>query len=163
LRAGLAYSHAFLDDLGLELVGFDGTGAQAFTAGVGYKGESWVIASLNTWTRNHEIVNGTQAAVMYDTLGAELFVARTFAERVMLYGGFDFAVPRGLDPRFISPNYGTRDVLFGARWLFDSKLKSYAYIEARTGASIAVDGSTEPDILTLGLRLSYSLREGLGQ
>jgi predicted porin len=161
LRVGVAYSHAFLEDLGLELVGFDGTGARAFTAGISYKDDAWVFATVNTWTRNHEIVNGTQAAVMYDTLGAELFVARKLAGRLMLYGGFDLAIPRGLDPRFVNPNYGTRDVLFGARWLFDSKVRSYAYVEGRTGASIAADGSPAPDVITLGLRLSYSLRDGL--
>ena len=37
-----------------------------------------------------------------------------------------------------------------------------ACVEDQTGASVAADGTPAPTVLTLGLRLGYSLREALG-
>jgi len=172
LRAGIAYSHALLEASPVVLVGFDGNGADALTFGVSYSDERWVLASVNTWTRNHEAVSLAEGAIVYDTLGSELFIARKFLGRVLSYAGFDLAVARHLPtPQLatmqlamqgVDPNYGTRDVLFGARWLFDAAGLSYAYVEGRTGASIAADGAPAPTVLTLGLRLCYSLRDALG-
>ena len=161
LQAGVAYSRAFLQHLSADLVGWDGGDAQALTFGVSYRDRVWTAASVNTWTRNHEVVNTEQAAVAYNTLGAELFLARSFAERVMVYAGFDFAQPRKLDPRFVDPDFATRNLLLGARWLFDSKRTSFAYMEARSGDTVEPDGACAAETLVIGLRFSYSLREAL--
>lgn len=161
LRVGTAYSHATLD-LEASLPGYDGGPAQALTAGFTFDGAGFMLSSVNTWTKNHEIVGTGAAAVMYDTLGAELLAAYTVDGAFMPYGGFDFAVPRGLDARFVDPDYGTRDLLAGFRWVFDAKGASFVYIEGRTGSTLDATGERAADVVTAGIRLNYSLRRGLG-
>jgi predicted porin len=161
-RVGAAYSHAFLDFGTTPLVGYDGKDAQAFTAGVSFERAGWKLASVNTWTHDHEIVKTPAAAVMYDTLGAELFVSRRFEDLVQVFAGLDFAIPRGLDARFVNPNYGTRDVLLGARLLLDNKAGSFVYLEGRTGETRDASGTRADDVVMLGLRFVYSLRRGFG-
>jgi predicted porin len=161
LRVGAAYAHAFLD-FGEEIVGYDGGDAQAFTAGITFDDGVWTLAALDTWTHDHELVATDAATVMYDTLGAELFVGRKFEGVVMTYAGFDLAIPRSLDARFVDPNYGTRDLIGGVRWLFDPKGTSYAYVEGRTGQTRDTAGERALDQVMLGIRLNYSLRRALG-
>ena len=161
LRLGVAYSHSFLN-LSSNIVGYDGKDAQAFTAGITFERDGWKIAVLDTWTHDHELVSTQQATVAYDTLGAELFASRRYRELLMFYAGFDFAIPRNLDTRFVDPNFGTRDLLGGIRWLLDLKANSFVYLEGRTGQSRAADGQRAADVVTLGIRFNYSLRRSLG-
>lgn len=161
LRIGVAYSHAFLD-FGGGVVGYDGESAQALTGGIAFAQAGWQVAALDTWTRNHEFVEARGAVVAYDTLGAELFVSRRFRDLAQVYVGFDFAVPRNLDTRYVDPDFGTRDVLAGARWLLDPKAGSYVYLEGRTGRSRDTNGAQAEDLVTLGIRFNYSFRRALG-
>ena len=162
LRMGVTYSHAFLD-VPTALPGYDGGDADALTGGVEFDGAGFRLAALGTWTRNHEIVQGDAASVMYDTLGASLFVARRFWGSLMPYAGFDFAVPRGLDTQFVDADFGTRDLIGGVRWLFDGReFFSFAYAEARTGRTRDATGTRAPDAFMLGIRFDYSLRRALG-
>jgi predicted porin len=161
LSAGVAYSHAFLD-FTRDIAGYDGGDAQALTAGAKFERYGWTVSSVNTWTRNHELVVTESTTVAYDTLGAELFVARRFENRLMPYAGFDLAIPRHLDARFVNPNYGTRDVIAGLRWLLDPIADSYVYLEGRSGGSRAANGERSADLVTLGIRVNYSLRRSLG-
>jgi hypothetical protein len=121
-----------------------------------------MISALDTWTRNHEFLLTDAATVAYDTLGAELLVGYRFGGVLMPYGGIDFAIPRNLDTRFVDPDYGTRDVLGGVRWLFDPKPGSFVYLEGRTGQTRDAAGTRAEDIVTLGIRFNYSLRRALG-
>ncbi|HEX6272992.1 MAG TPA: porin [Polyangiaceae bacterium] len=161
LRAGIAYSRSFLD-LNAAIAGYDGGDAQALTAGVHFGDAHWTLAVVDTWTRNHELVPTESATVMYDTLGAELYVARRFGNVAMPYAGFDFAIPRALDARFVDPDYGTRDLIAGARFFVDSRARSFAYVEGRTGATRDALGERADDVVMAGLRLDFSLRESLG-
>ncbi|HEY6080455.1 MAG TPA: hypothetical protein VIW29_16690, partial [Polyangiaceae bacterium] len=161
LRAGVAYSHAFLD-LNQVIVGYDHGNAKALTGGFTFDDGAWLISTIGTWTRNHEFVLTDSATVAYDTLGDELFVGYRFASGFMPYGGFDFAIPRHLDSDFVDPNYGTRDVLGGVRWNFDKQSSSFVYLEGRTGQTRDATGVRADDVVTLGMRLNYSLRRGLG-
>ena len=161
LKAGVAYSHAFLD-FDEPIVGYDGGAAQALTSGVTFDDGGWMISTVNTWTRNHEFILTDSATVAYDTLGAELIVGYRFAGILMPYGGIDFAIPRNLDTRFIDPDYGTRDVLGGVRWLFDPKPGSFVYLEGRSGQTRDASGARAEDVVTLGIRFNYSLRRALG-
>jgi predicted porin len=161
LRAGVTYSHSFMD-LGTGIAGYDGGDAQALTGGVTFDGADWTASALGTWTHNHEAVTTAAATVMYGTLGAELFVARRFRDLFLFYCGFDLAIPRDLDARFVDPDYGTRDLLGGVRWLFDSSATSFVYLEGRAGQSRDKGGGQAGDVVTLGLRFNYSLRRGLG-
>lgn len=161
LRIGAAYSHAFID-FDQEIVGYDGKDAQAFTAGIRFDDSHWTVATLGTWTRNHELLATAAATVMYDTLGAELFLGRKFDDTWMPYTGFDLAIPRALDARYVDPNYGTRDLIGGVRFLFDEKALSYAYIEGRTGQTRDSAGTRALDLVMVGIRLNYSLRRALG-
>jgi predicted porin len=161
LKVGVAYSRAFLE-LGSNVVGYGGGDAQAFTAGISFEASGWKLAALDTWTRDHEFVTSNGVTVAYDTLGAELFLSRSFRDLLMLYGGFDFAIPRHLDAEFVDPDYSTRDVLGGARWLFDAKAGSFAYLEARTGRTRDTAGVRADDAVMLGIRFNYSLRKALG-
>ncbi|HEY3497816.1 MAG TPA: porin, partial [Polyangiaceae bacterium] len=160
LRVGAAYSQSFVD-FGGGVVGYDGDDAQAFTAGIAFEAGGWKVAALDTWTHNHELVRAGDAVVVYDTLGAELFVSRRFRDLVVVYGGFDFAVPRALDTRYVDPDFGTRDVLGGVRLLLDPKAGSYVYLEARTGRSRDESGEQAEDVATLGIRFNYSFRRAL--
>ena len=162
VRVGAAYSRSFLEFGSTPIAGYDGQDAQAFTAGVSFDRDGWKIASVNTWTHDHELVKTPSAAVMYDMLGAELYVSRSFKNLFSLYAGFDFAIPRQLDTRFVKPNYGTRDVLCGARLLLDAKAGSFVYLEGRTGETRDVNGTRADDALMLGIRFNYSLRRALG-
>jgi hypothetical protein len=146
----------------LEVAGYDGGDAQALTGGINFDDGAWMISALDTWTRNHEFILTDSATVAYDTLGAELLVGYRFHGMLMPYAGFDFAVPRNLDTRFVDPEYGTRDVLGGVRWLFDPKPGSFVYLEGRTGETRDAGGTRAADIVTLGIRLNYSLRRALG-
>lgn len=161
LKLGVAYSHSFLefDDV---IVGYEGGAAQALTGGINFDDGRWMISALDTWTRNHEFVLSDAATVAYDTLGAELLVGYRVGGVLMPYGGIDFAIPRELDPRFVDPNYGTRDVLGGVRWLFDPKPGSFVYLEGRTGQSRDAAGARAEDVVALGIRFNYSLRRALG-
>lgn len=161
LRAGAAYSRSFLD-LHQVIVGYDQGDAQALTAGFTFDDGAWLLSTLGTWTRNHEFVLTDSATVAYDTLGAELFVSYRLACGLMPYGGFDFAIPRNLDAAFVDPNYGTRDALGGLRWNFDVNAGSFFYLEGRTGQTRDAAGARAADVVTLGIRLNYSLRRGLG-
>jgi predicted porin len=161
LSVGAAYSRAFLN-FDSEVVGYDGGDAQAATAGLEFERGGWTLAVVDTWTRNHELVNTEAATVIYDTLGAEMFVARRFRGGWEPYAGFDFAIPRNLDPRFVDPDYGTRDVIAGLRWYFERKSWSFFYFEGRTGSSRNELGERDPDVATLGLRLDFSVRRAMG-
>ena len=162
LKVGLAYSHAFLDFGELDVVGYDGGDAQALTGGINFDDGAWMISALDTWTRNHEFVLADSATVAYDTLGAELLAGYRFRGKLMVYAGFDFAIPRNLDTTFVDPEYGTRDVLGGVRWLFDPKPGSFVYLEGRTGQTRDASGVRAADVVTLGIRFNYSLRRALG-
>jgi predicted porin len=161
LRLGVAYSHGFLN-LGTNIAGYDGRDGQAFTGGLVFDDAGWTFALVDTWTRNHEAVSVPAATVVYDSLGAELFASRRFGEHFLLVAGFDFAIPRHLDTRFVNPNYGTRDVLGSFRWLLDRKAGSFVYLEGRTGATRDTAGERAEDVVMLGIRFNYSLRRGLG-
>jgi predicted porin len=161
LKAGVAYSHAFLN-FDQPIAGYDGGAAQALTGGVTFDDGSWMISTVNTWTKNHEFVSTEAATVAYDTLGAELIVGYRFGGVLMPYGGIDFAIPRNLDTHFVDPDYGTRDVLAGARWLVDPKPGSFVYLEGRSGQSRDAYGTRAEDVVTLGIRFNYSLRRALG-
>jgi hypothetical protein len=150
------------------VVGYDGGDAQAFTGGVNYDARGFFLSAVNTWTKHHELVNTGAATVMYDTLGAELIASYRIDGMLMPYGGYDFAVPRGLDTRFVSPDYGTRDFLAGVRWLFDRKAKtfmqapSFVYLECRTGQTRDIHGTRAENVVALGIRFDFSLRRALG-
>ncbi|HWP09773.1 MAG TPA: porin [Polyangiaceae bacterium] len=161
LRIGVAYSRGFLN-LGTNIAGYDGRDGQAFTGGLVFDDAGWTFALVDTWTRNHEAVSVPAATVVYDSLGAELFASRRFGEHFLLVAGFDFAIPRHLDTRFVNPNYGTRDVLGSFRWLLDRKAGSFVYLEGRTGATRDTAGERAEDVVMLGIRFNYSLRRGLG-
>jgi predicted porin len=162
LRAGVAYSQAFIDFGELTVVGYDGGDARALTGGVTFDDGVWMLSSVNTWTENHEFLLTDSATVAYDTLGAELLVAYRFAGGITPYGGIDFAIPRHLDTRFVDADYGTRDVLAGVRYVFDVRASSFFYLEGRSGRTVDASGARADDVLTLGIRLNYSLRRGLG-
>jgi hypothetical protein len=149
-------------DFDVALVGWDGNDAQAFTSGIKFDREGWTLAVVDTWTHNHELVLGDGAAVMYDTLGAELFAARRFPSGFMAYVGFDFAIPRSLDTRFVDPDYGTRDLIGGLRYYFEQKSWSFFYLEGRSGSSRDSIGERAADVVTLGMRLQFSMRRALG-
>jgi predicted porin len=162
LRVGATYSRAFLD-LSTPVAGYDGGDAEALTGGIGFDGAGFRLAALGTWTHHHELVQGAGASVMYDTLGASVYLARRFWGRVMPYAGFDFAVPRGLDTRFVDGDFGTRDLIGGLRWMFDmDDTHSSAYLEARTGRTRDASGEQAPDVMMVGIRLDYSLQRALG-
>lgn len=161
LSIGAAYAHSFLD-LDLDFVGWDGKDAQAFTSGITFEKSGWTLAVVDTWTRNHELVPTEAATVMYDTLGAELFAARRFPNGLMAYFGFDFAIPRSLDTRFVDPDYGTRDLIGGLRYYFERKDWSFFYLEGRSGSSRDSSGERAADVVTLGMRLQFSVRRALG-
>jgi len=161
LRAGVAYSHAFLD-FKSSVAGYDGEDAQALSGGIVFDEAGWKIALIGTWTHDHELVATPNATVMYDTRGSELFVSRRFADLVMLVAGFDLAIPYELDASLVNPDYGTRDLLAGVRWLLDPKAGSFVYVEARTGLSRDAIGERAEDLVMLGVRFNYSLRRGLG-
>ncbi|HEU5075691.1 MAG TPA: porin [Polyangiaceae bacterium] len=158
---GVAYSHAFLD-FDESIVGYDGGAAQALTGGINFDDGRWMISALDTWTRNHEFVLSDAATVAYDTLGAEVLMGYRIGGVLMPYGGIDFAIPRQIDTRFVDPDYGTRDVLGGIRWLFDPKAGSFVYLEGRTGQTRDTAGARAEDMVTLGIRFNYSLRRALG-
>jgi predicted porin len=161
LLVGAAYSRAFLSFKN-EVVGYDGKDAQAATAGFQFERGGWTLAVVDTWTQDHELVNAEAATVMYDTLGAEMFAARRFRGGFMPYAGFDFAIPRNLDARYVDPDYGTRDVIAGLAWYFERKSWSFLYLEGRTGTSRNELGEREPDVVTLGMRLDFSMRRAMG-
>ncbi len=161
LRLGFAYSHAFLNFSG-SLVGYDGGDPQALSSGLSFEGGDFRASALGTWTHNHETVNAGPTTVVVDTLGAGLFVSYRIRGFLMPYGGFDLAIPRGLDTRFVDPDLGTRDLLGGVRLLFDDRTASFAYVEARTGRTRDAAGEQAEDVVTLGIRADYSLRRGLG-
>jgi hypothetical protein len=62
----------------------------------------------------------------------------------------------------VDPDYGTRDLLGGVRWLLDPKLMSFVYLEGRAGQTRDKSGGQADDVIMLGLRFNYSLRRGLG-
>jgi len=162
LRLGITYSRAFLD-VSSSLPGYDGEDAEALTGGMEFDGAGFRLAALGTWTHDHEIVQAGAASVMYDTLGASVFLARRFWGSLMPYAGFDFAIPRGLETQFVDADYGTRDLIGGVRWLFDGReFFSFVYAEARTGRTRDASGAQAPDAIMLGIRFDYSLRRALG-
>jgi len=162
LRVGVAYSRAFLA-LSTPVAGYDGGDAEALTGGIGFDGAGFRLAALGTLTHDHELVQGSGATVMYDTLGASVYLSRRFWGRVMPYAGFDFAIPRRLDPRYVNADYGTRDLIGGLRWMFDlTDTHSSAYLEARTGRTRDAAGAQAPDAVMLGIRFDYSLQRALG-
>ncbi len=161
LLVGAAYSRAFLN-FDREVDGWDGKDSQALTAGFKFERGGWTLAVVDTWTRNHELVNTSEATVMYDTLGAEMYVARRFRGGWMPYAGFDLAVPRDLDSTYVDPDYGTRDIIAGLQWYFERKSWSFFYLEGRTGSSRNERGVRDPDVVTLGIRLDFSVRRAMG-
>jgi predicted porin len=161
LFIGAAYSRSFLD-VDVELVGYDGGDAQALTGGIKLDRSGWKLAVVDTWTRNHEVVSTEAASVIYDTLGAELFAGRLFPNGFMPFVGFDFAIPRSLDTRYVDPDFGNRDLLGGLRYYFESRRVSFFYLEGRTGSSRDALGERAEDVVTLGMRLEFSMRRALG-
>jgi hypothetical protein len=80
----------------------------------------------------------------------------------MPFVGFDFAIPRSLDTRYVDPDFGNRDLLGGLRYYFESRRVSFFYLEGRTGSSRDALGERAEDVVTLGMRLEFSMRRALG-
>ena len=101
------------------------------------------MASEAAWRRSRQASRPTNAidsnnggvTAIYDTLGASVFVARRFFDSLMPYAGFDFAIPRGLDTRYVDGDYGTRDLIGGVRWLFDGR-EFFSFVYAGSSSTI---------------------------
>jgi predicted porin len=163
LKLGMAYDRTFIGGSpNLVLVGQQPGGGHVLTGGLTFKRHGWWIASLGTLTQNQEFVDTKAGTVAYKTMGAELFMSYVFGGRVMPLAGFDLAIPRDLDTRYVNPRFATRSYIAGLRFLFEPKLSSFAFIEARSGPSYDQTGARVADVIVVGIRLEYSLRRALG-
>jgi len=122
------------------------------TVGVRYHGGPWNTAfSIAAW-ENHESIFFEDDTLIYDGVGAELYVDYEYSDRLHIYGGFNYTDPDIDDPR-VDPDFGLEQLLFGASWFASDE--SFAYLEALLSGGKDINGSSPDSVLSAGYRFDF--------
>jgi predicted porin len=122
------------------------------TVGVRYHSRPWNTAfSIATWD-NHESIFFDDDTLIYDGVGAELYVAYEYSDRLHIYGGFNYMDPDIDDPR-VDKDFGLEHWLLGVS-IFATP-ESYAYIEALLSTGKDIDSKRADSVLSAGFRFDF--------
>ncbi len=122
------------------------------TLGARYHSGPWNAAfSIATW-KNHEAIFFQDDTLIYDGVGAELFVSYEYSERLHLYGGFNYTDPDINDPR-VDPDFGVEFLIFGAS-IFATK-ESFGFIEALLSNGKDENGVRVDSVISAGYRFDF--------
>ncbi len=147
---GLAFAGARVKGQFEQLTGEDDSGTA--TLGVRYHSGPWNAAfNVAAW-KNHEAIFFADDTLIYDGVGAELYAAYEYSDRLQLYGGFNYTDPDINDPR-VDPDFGVEFLIFGASW-FSSK-ESFAYLEGLLSSSRDENGKHVDSVISAGYRFDF--------
>jgi len=122
------------------------------TLGVRYHSGPWNTAfSIASW-ENHESIFFDDDTLIYDGVGAELYVDYAYSDRLHVYGGFNYTDPDIDDPR-VDADFGVEQLLFGASWFATEE--SFAYLEALLSGGRDINGRHVDSVVSTGLRFDF--------
>jgi len=147
---GAAFAANRIEGAFEDITGDDNSGVA--TVGVRYHSGPWNTAfSLAAWD-NHESIFFDDDTLIYDGVGAELYIDYEYSDRVHIYGGFNYTDPDIDDPR-VDPDFGIEQLLFGASWFATDE--SFVYIEALLSGGRDINGRSFDSVLSTGLRFDF--------
>jgi len=147
---GAAFAANRIEGVFEEITGDDNSGVA--TVGVNYHSGPWNTAfSIATWN-NHESIFFADDTLIYDGVGAELYVDYAYSDRLRFYGGFNYTDPDIDDPR-VDSDFGLEQLLLGVSWFTTDE--SFAYVEALLSGGSDVNGSTPDSVLSAGYRFDF--------
>jgi len=122
------------------------------TVGVRYHGGPWNAAfSIAAW-ENHESIFFADDTLIYDGVGAELYVDYEYSHQLHIYGGFNYTDPDIDDPR-VDSDFGLEQLLLGASWFASDE--SFAYLEALVSGGRDINGRHVDSVLSAGYRFDF--------
>ena len=147
---GLAFAGARIEGDFETITGDAETGVAAL--GTRYHSGPWNAAfSIATW-KNHDAIFFVDDTLIYDGVGAELFVSYAYSERLHLYGGFNYTDPDINDPR-VDPDFGVEFLIFGASAFLSDE--SFAFIEGLWSNSKDENGVRVDSVFSAGYRFDF--------
>jgi len=147
---GAAFTASRIDGAFESITGDDNSGVA--TVGVRYHSAPWNAAfNIAAWDK-HEAIFFADDTLIYDGVGAELYVDYEYSDRLRIYGGFNYADPDIDDPR-VDPDFGVEHLLFGASWFATDE--SFAYLEAVLSGDKDVNGGSLDSVLSAGYRFDF--------
>jgi predicted porin/uncharacterized coiled-coil protein SlyX len=122
------------------------------TVGVRYHSGPWNTAfSIAAWD-NHEAIFFEDDTLIYDGVGAELYVDYAYSDRLHIYGGFNYTDPDIDDPR-VDPDFGVEHLLLGTSWFGSDE--SFGYLEALLSGGRDINGRHIDSVLSAGYRFDF--------
>jgi len=147
---GAAFAANHIEGAFEDITGDDNSGVA--TVGVRYHSGPWNTAfSIATWD-NHESIFFADDTLIYDGVGAELYVDYEYSNRLHIYGGFNYTDPDIDDPR-VDPDFGLEQLLLGASWFATDE--SFAYLEALVSGGKDINGRSPDSVLSAGYRFDF--------
>ena len=154
LSAGIAYNHAFIDDVDdvLRAIGLDGD-AQAGVVGVKYEEGPWYVGGTLARTKNHDTTDTNQYV---DSTGWEIYSRYRISKRTRVVAGYNWLDPDKGDAD--AGRFDIRSAIAGFQWTY-SKLDygDIVYFEVLLDGGHNVDGTRRDNIYTVGFRYSVEL------
>ena len=149
-QIGAAFAANRIEGAFEAITGDDNSGVA--TLGVRYDSGPWNTAfSIATW-ENHESIFFADDTLIYDGVGAELYVDYAYSDRLHVYGGFNYTDPDIDDPR-VDSDFGIEQLLLGASWFATEE--SFAYVEALLSGGRDINGRHVDSVLSTGLRFDF--------
>ncbi len=147
---GAAFAGNRIEGAFEEITGDNNAGVA--TVGVRYHSGPWNTAfSIASW-ENHESIFFEDETLIYDGVGAELYVDYAYSDRLHIYGGFNYTDPDIDDPR-IDSDFGIEQLLLGTSWFASDE--SFAYLEALLPGGKDVNGKHVDSVLSAGYRFDF--------
>ena len=150
IQFGAAFAGNRIEGAFEDITGDNNAGVA--TVGVRYHSGPWNTAfSIAAW-ENHEAIFFENDTLIYDGVGAELYVDYAYSDRLHIYGGFNYTDPDIDDPR-VDPDFGVEYLLLGASWYATDE--SFVYLEALLSGNRDINGRHVDSVLSAGYRFDF--------
>ena len=153
LSAGVAYNHAFIDELDPALMALGLSGdSQSGVVGLQYQKEPIYIATTFARHKNHET---TDQQKYFDATGWELYARYNVSDRFRVIGGANVLEPDDNDSN--AGQYEIRSAILGLQYNYasDATYGDILYLEVELRGGRNVDGSKQDNAFTVGARYSF--------
>jgi len=150
IQFGAAFAGNRIEGAFEDITGDNNAGVA--TVGVRYHSGPWNTAfSIASW-ENHESIFFEDDTLIYDGVGAELYVDYAYSDRLHIYGGFNYTDPDIDDPR-VDPDFGIEQLLLGTSWFASDE--SFVFVEALLPGGKDVTGKSVDSVLSAGYRFDF--------
>jgi len=147
---GAAFAASRIEGAFEDITGDDNSGVA--TVGVRFQSGPWNAAfNIAAW-EEHDAIFFVDDTLIYDGVGAELYVDYEYSNRLHIYGGFNYTDSDIDDPR-VDSDFGLEQLLLGASWFATDE--SFAYLEALVSGGKDINGRSPDSVLSAGYRFDF--------